>query len=714
MCACFRLFVVLALLAFSAGAHADDVLSQLAPANSDVALQILRSVLGPIDTGVTPANPIAAAMGAFNRCALAFGTLLFTYVAVIGTLNTAHDGELLGRKWSSMWIPLRFTVGIAFMVPAAGGWSGAQWAVVKAAEYASSAASWAWTESVTQLANGGSAMAGKFDSADYAFAVDASVRTIWRAEACSAAWRDRLNLADSVFGLSTVQQADGSYIVRWGDRSGGVAAPDACGSLQTSAYRPAQTSGESVLAGFDGPEIATAVPAATGQSMQGIIDAQVKGVVDAATILRPSATAAAGACGAAGRPACSAGALSQSGVSRAIAQADATYTADVQPAVASAYASMTDGQQIAQQATSRGWAMAGTVMFRMAQQQSRINALTGWMPTVTPPSASAASEGLLLSDIDDAGWNSRLADVTDSIWHAPGRSLMQQLALKLGVDPRDKRHVLVQVKDAGDWLMVGTQGAAVAAGAVNSIPVVQTAVQGIAARVPGLGGLAAQLAAAGELAVKAMYGMGTTMSTVLPMLPFILWWGSLVGWLFAVVELLIAAPLWMMGHLHPEGHEVAGKGVGGYLILLEVVARPILLVVSFWVAFYMCDQLCRWLAYFYFGAVGDVQSDSVTGITSVVVFLGLYLMLLFTTIRTCFGLMHAIPSQLMRYIGGAHASHDQAGAFGNNVAAQNNPVASAAGGASLGIVKTVAHGYKSAPVDVGTKSTVGEIHPGNR
>jgi len=56
----------------------------------------------------------------FNEAVLLLGAILLAYTLVAGTMQTAHDGEVLGKKWSSMWLPLRTALGIAAIVPIKG------------------------------------------------------------------------------------------------------------------------------------------------------------------------------------------------------------------------------------------------------------------------------------------------------------------------------------------------------------------------------------------------------------------------------------------------------------------------------------------------------------------------------------------------------------------------------------------------------------------
>jgi hypothetical protein len=60
----------------------------------------------------------------FNSGILVVGSLIVSYVAVVGVINTANDGEgRWGRNWSSLWTPVRIVAGGASLLPTASGFS---------------------------------------------------------------------------------------------------------------------------------------------------------------------------------------------------------------------------------------------------------------------------------------------------------------------------------------------------------------------------------------------------------------------------------------------------------------------------------------------------------------------------------------------------------------------------------------------------------------
>ncbi len=69
---------------------------------------------------------------------------------------------------------------------------------------------------------------------------------------------------------------------------------------------------------------------------------------------------------------------------------------------------------------------------------------------------------------------------------------------------------------------------------------------------------------------------------MLPMLPFLAWFTAILGWLVLCLEAVAACPVWLISHCMPEGDGFAGVSArAGYALFLSVLLRPMLLVLSF-------------------------------------------------------------------------------------------------------------------------------------
>jgi conjugal transfer/type IV secretion protein DotA/TraY len=97
---------------------------------------------------------LAHVLGYTNIIAMILGVVIMAYVILAGALNTAASGEMLGRSWSSVWLPLRTSVAFGMIVPATSGgevFSVAQSLVIWMIIVGSNSATWLWKEGVAAL-----------------------------------------------------------------------------------------------------------------------------------------------------------------------------------------------------------------------------------------------------------------------------------------------------------------------------------------------------------------------------------------------------------------------------------------------------------------------------------------------------------------------------------------------------------------------------------
>jgi len=92
----------------------------IAPAENDIFIKMLEALFGSDAismSGTSAYTPVTDVLVLWSSLVLAVGGVLITYSMLIGTMNTAHEGESLGKKWHSMWVPLRTALAIAVVLP---------------------------------------------------------------------------------------------------------------------------------------------------------------------------------------------------------------------------------------------------------------------------------------------------------------------------------------------------------------------------------------------------------------------------------------------------------------------------------------------------------------------------------------------------------------------------------------------------------------------
>jgi len=150
------LFIALFLLPQLASAQVVSGLS-LTPPSTDVSIGYLSTIFGLVD-GVlqgTGSQILGTLFGIYNGAILVLAGIIFLYTFLVSTINTAHQGEVMGKDWSSIWIPLRSVAGIALLIPKASGYSFIQIFMIWVAVQGVGAADSVWNSALDFLYKGG-------------------------------------------------------------------------------------------------------------------------------------------------------------------------------------------------------------------------------------------------------------------------------------------------------------------------------------------------------------------------------------------------------------------------------------------------------------------------------------------------------------------------------------------------------------------------------
>jgi defect-in-organelle-trafficking protein DotA len=148
--------LVFALL-FPALACAADGSLSFTPQPSDLSVIFLGNIFGVVD-GVlhgTGSQIMGSIFSVFNSAVLALGGIIIMYTLLVSTMNTAHEGQMLGQKWSSLWIPIRSTLGLALLIPKASGYCLMQIFVMWIVVQGIGAADKIWNAALSYLNRGG-------------------------------------------------------------------------------------------------------------------------------------------------------------------------------------------------------------------------------------------------------------------------------------------------------------------------------------------------------------------------------------------------------------------------------------------------------------------------------------------------------------------------------------------------------------------------------
>lgn len=663
------LLLILTTLALPAWADAGGGGSNLhlfTPPAGDISVDFLRQIFGASDDGIGiggGGTVIAAAMGVFNEAVLLLAMLFIIYTTVKGTIDSAHDGEILGRKMSEIWVPIRTVGGTAFLLPLASGFSLIQMAVLWLAMQGVGVADLAWQTAMGQFAKTGTL--GRVSIPD----ARPLAANIMRAETCMAVMNrhyadtGQIRRIEAVTPPARDQLRNAYYATvdfRWQSTTQAPGSPAVCGAIEW------KESDQTALT-------ADATHAARGA----IWMAHKNAVAVMIAELRPVATQIA----AFGRP-----------TPGAVDLAAKRYGDAIAVAARQAIVASPDKAQLSflEHAANGGWILTGTWFNHMVRLNDTIQATTNMLPVSKPirieslevnealisyRDAMASMDEYLLdrskapADSYQAELeNSSLIRSADDVWRLlsiPAMSAMQAITEQISggnTSPLTQLsatgHSIINagvVIKAAMFTIAGFAGSKLSSWTAGLVFDVSEALKTISGTV--------------EFASSTLWALGAVLAYYLPAIPTIWWLVGCIRWMASVAEGVLAAPLMAAMHLHPGGDDLVGRAGPGYMLILAMVIQPVLLVLGFILAAAMTYPAGQLVNMMFLGLVSGASEGSVVGLVGLIAWCCLYVVMMVVAMHTCFGLISAVPDNVMRYVGsqaGAQGIGQQEGEKGFN------------------------------------------------
>jgi conjugal transfer/type IV secretion protein DotA/TraY len=181
--------------------------------------------------------------------------------------------------------------------------------------------------------------------------------------------------------------------------------------------------------------------------------------------------------------------------------------------------------------------------------------------------------------------------------------------------------------------------------------------------------------AANLLLTFAMIGLtaGFILFYIVPMLPFLYFFFAMSGWVKAIFEAMVGAPLWALAHIRISGEGLAGQaGVSGYFLILEIFLRPILMIFGLLASISIFSALVSVLNQIfdivthnvggfdiieeYTGEGGEVQTNQkwineMRGPVDKFFFTVIYAIIVYMIGMSCFKLVDILPNNILRWMG---------------------------------------------------------------
>lgn len=691
----FIMMLMIVAVMFTQTAHAADLFTV---PDTDKSKLWFLDVLFPDDLA---ASPLASVMTILNSGVLLIGGILAAYTLIAGTMATAHDGEMLGKKWSSMWIPVRTAFGTAMILPAAGGFCAAQVAVLWLIHQGVGLADTMWNTYAANPADG----AVITTSASFQD-LDRLAKTAFINNVCmikgQQLWDKSFN--DGNIGTKPQFRMDGG---KADSVSGLIAynygAQNAGNEMNSNIYVSGKACGTVTIDNPAGAQAAAnnaKLATGYGQAQRAYVPVDIVAQADAITQAHMTQFVALDRAMAslAQQYVANNNIDIQAGVNAGVN----SYVSNIDKAVRSAFANGRQWDDFKTNIMADGWFMAGAWSMKLIRVQDAINGAAHKLPL-------SKSGTLSYSDIFQG--SKTLPNIMDKVAQDMAKTtsasrfangIDQQLKSKNTEEERESQSDkedgsalvtslkeeasksisaamdnflvsgVVNGRKQGNILSFSTDTTAANLQAINPLLAVKglgdaltTAGWMLLGGAAGVGGI---LGGAGTITGNWLMGAlgggmfvmpiviplwiaGDTLAVVLPMMPYVMWFGVCVGWMILCIEAVVGAPLWVVVHLHPDGDGVVGRGGAGYGLVLSLTIRPALMVIGLIAAYTMLPILGGIINETFSGAFGMISNSAMINPVEALAVIAVYIALMLTVIKKSLSLIHVIPDEIMKWLG---------------------------------------------------------------
>ena len=678
--------------------------SPFTPSSTDAAVGLLRSVFGPVvDKVITgditgeatgAASMLAEAFRYFNGGVLFFGTLIITYVALFSVINTANDGEALGKRWSTLYTPLRTLVSTMMLIPTASGYAGIQLFILLVVSWSIGFASNMWSAVLTQVAQTNvvdQAMKSVTEDASFdALAMNALKmqlcakginKTVSQMMPSATPTNLTLTMSDKVTG--TLDKQTRTTTITYKDKNW-AGSENLCGRIIMSNVVNAPTSNSNSTADVE-RSIQAAIETVRKDYAMMLFSADGVILKVADYVMEVAETDGAK--------------VSEAQINAAVVAIRKQMLAAIRANVTKQVSDQNSG--VVAKLSEKGWIYAGSLSSELARMKDAIRNATAsksqfiegnsnleqqlsgdvLRAVVTAKAKYDMLGALVASKIIaspmeitktatmpkiqtsftandfSSGGDGFQADF-HSYFNQIGDAIVGGVVGYMNTDD----DAVMQVKNVGDYLATSAQSAVVAKTlATVSLKGIQAASS--ASAFPGAAAVAGVattvLSTVEELwsmvapSVYSLMYIGYFLGIWLPMIPFYIFALGVVGWLVFVVEMMAAGVLWMAAHTTPAREDsFIGSQTQGYLLLMSGFFRPALMVLGLVASMAMLNPAVTYVNSAFLLSFRSLQADSTNGLVQIAGFLMVYGFIIFSVFMLCFSLPQTLPDRILKWIGG--------------------------------------------------------------
>lgn len=620
------------------------------PAPNSLAVQIVDAIFGKLHGGGVDA--FAGIMTVWNSSVLCIGGLLFGYTLIAITIGTAQDGEMLGKKFSSAWLPIRYCLAPALIMPVINGYCVMQFIVYWLVIQGIGLADKVWEQAVQSNNVSQTAAAGIMRPATKQFTYKLfetiTCQTLLTKVYTTNKEAGKYLDGGSYFGITkTVGLTTTNY--SWGDKKAlSGFATNTCGSISIKNFSaPATEKSSSPVNFLFKAEEALA-------RMSDINKEHHTQVGNLITKLQPYADKII------------AGEIIDI---KDIDNLSAEYEENVRMKAAVLVSKMDTFKDFSKNASNNGFITAGAWYMPIAFMSDMIQRSVADVPNATGPGnmdtillreewsavretmqkilakadvmiTTSTSIGVSAATGGETGWWDTIKDTVTGA----GLTKLVDKAFSSGTQfvIGDNENPILAMKRLGNMLF----------GVASTAYIALTALSVTVGNLPGVGNA---LAVAVVLFITPILVAGFLLSYIFPLMPFFIWTGAVTAWILLVVEAIIAAPLWAVMHLTPHGDDMTGSGGNGYRLVLSLLLRPVLMVFGLVAALAITAVMGDVLNKMFAGVFILSQTDSgllIKIFGNYVAAPIVYGAMMFTFVKKMFDIITHLPDELLNWIGG--------------------------------------------------------------
>jgi conjugal transfer/type IV secretion protein DotA/TraY len=161
-----------------------------------------------------------------------------------------------------------------------------------------------------------------------------------------------------------------------------------------------------------------------------------------------------------------------------------------------------------------------------------------------------------------------------------------------------------------------------------------------------------------------VFSLALIFAIYIPLMPAIRFLFGIITWLVTIFEALVAMPIVMLVHLKSDGEGLWAHGQQGYLLLLQMLLRPVLMVFGLLGAVLVFTTLIEFIATSIIGTWFTVSGGntmfligSLVSIFELFAFLVVYGFTVYSVANVSFNLINVIPDRILAWIGSSSPMH---------------------------------------------------------